>query len=153
MAKKEKLKILFLCTGNSCRSQIAEGWARKLKSDCIEAFSAGIFPATLSSRAVKVMAEADVDISEQFPKHVDELCGIDFDYVITLCDNAKENCPLFGGKTKLIHKPFADPTFLMGDEEVIMDSFRKTRDEIRDFVLTLPDSLEQKNCKEKYDRK
>jgi len=153
MAKKEKLKILFLCTGNSCRSQIAEGWARKLKSDCIEAFSAGIFPATLSSRAVKVMAEAGVDISEQFPKHVDELVGIDFDYVITLCDNAKENCPLFGSKTKLIHKPFADPTFLMGDEEVIMDAFRKTRDEIRDFVLTLPDSLKQKKCKEKYDRK
>ena len=153
MAKKEKLKILFLCTGNSCRSQIAEGWARKLKSDCIEAFSAGIFPATLSSRAVKVMAQAGVDISEQFPKHVDELCGIDFDYVITLCDNAKENCPLFGGKAKLIHKPFADPTFLLGNEEVIMDAFRKTRDEIRDFILTLPDSLKQKNCKEKYDRK
>ncbi|MGB8226777.1 MAG: arsenate reductase ArsC [Sedimentisphaerales bacterium] len=151
--KKEKLNILFLYTGNACRSQMAEGWARKLKSDCIEAFSAGIFPAALSSRAVKVMAQADVDISEQFPKHIDELVGIDFDYVITLCDNAKENCPLFGGKTKLIHKPFADPSFLMGDEEVIMDAFRKTRDQIRDFILTLPDSLKQKNCKGKYDRK
>jgi arsenate reductase len=88
------------------------------------------------------MAEAGVDISGQFSKHVDELVGIDFDYVITLCDNAKENCPMFSGKAKLIHKPFADPSFLIGDEEVIMDAFRKTRDEIRDFILTLPDSLE-----------
>jgi arsenate reductase len=142
--KKEKLNILFLCIGNACRSQIAEGWAKKLKGDCIEAFSAGVIPAGLSARAVKVMTEAGVDISGQFSKHVDELVGIDFDYVITLCDNAKENCPLLGGKTKLIHKPFADPTFLIGDEEVIMDSFRKTRDEIRNFILTLPDSLEQK---------
>ncbi|MCX5633761.1 MAG: arsenate reductase ArsC [Phycisphaerae bacterium] len=149
--KKEKLNILFLCTGNACRSQMAEGWARKLKGDRIEAFSAGVILTALSTRAVKVMAEAGVDISGQFSKHVDELVGIDFDYVITLCDNAKENCPMFSGKAKLIHKPFADPSFLIGDEEVIMDSFRKTRDEIMDFILTLPDSLKQKNCKEKYD--
>ncbi|MGA2915764.1 MAG: arsenate reductase ArsC [Sedimentisphaerales bacterium] len=143
--KKEKLKILFLCTGNACRSQMAEGWARKLKSDCIEAFSAGIAPAGLNARTVKVMAEADVDISEQFSKHINDLVGIDFDYVITLCDNAKENCPVFYDRGKLIHKPFADPTFLIGDEEVIMNAFRKTRDEIRDFIMTLPDSLEKEN--------
>jgi arsenate reductase len=149
--KKEKLNILFLCTGNACRSQMAEGWAKKLKGDCIEAFSAGITPAGVSSRAAKVMAEAGVDISGQSSKHIDDLAGIDFDYVITLCDNAREGCPVFGGKIKLIHKPFADPTFLIGDEEVIMNAFRKTRDEIRDFILTLPNSLKQKKCKEKYD--
>ena len=143
--KKEKLNILFLCTGNACRSQMAEGWAKKLKSDCIEAFSAGIAPAGLSSRAVKVMAEAGVDISGQSSKHINDLAGIDFDYVITLCDNAKQKCPVFYDKGKLIHKPFADPTFLMGDEKVIMNAFRKTRDEIRDFILTLPDSLEIKD--------
>jgi arsenate reductase len=142
--KKEKLKILFLCTGNSCRSQMAESWTKKLKGDRIEAFSAGIFPVGVSPRTVKVMAEAGVDISRHYSKHVDELCGIDFDYVITLCDNAKEICPVFGGKTKLIHKPFEDPMATMGAEESIMNTFRKTRDEIRDFVLTLPDSLKQK---------
>ncbi len=141
--KKEKLKILFLCTGNACRSQMAEGWARKLKGDCIKAFSAGIAPAGQSTKAVKVMAEAGVDISGQFSKHIDDLCGIDFDYVITLCDNARENCPVFHGKGKLIHKPFADPTFLIGDEDVVMDAFRKTRDQIRDFIKTLPDSLKR----------
>lgn len=128
---------------------MAEGWAKKLKGDQIEAFSAGISPAGLSSRAVKVMAEAGIDISGQSSKHVDELVGIDFDYVITLCDYAKESCPIFYGRAKLIHKPFADPTFLLGSEEIIMDAFRKTRDEIRDFILTLPDSLEQKNQPEK----
>ncbi|MFA5291582.1 MAG: arsenate reductase ArsC [Phycisphaerae bacterium] len=141
--KKEKLNILFLCTGNSCRSQMAEGWAKKLKSDCIEAFSAGVYPVGVSSRAVKVMAEVGADISSHRSKHIDELAGIDFDYVITLCDNAKESCPVFHGKTKLVHRPFSDPSFLTGSEEEIMDAFRKTRDDIRDFVMTLPDNLEQ----------
>ena len=142
--KKEKLKILFLCTGNSCRSQMAEGWAEKLKSDCIEAFSAGVYPVGVSSRAIKIMAEAGVDISGHRSKHVDELCGIKFDYVITLCDNAKESCPLYTGKTKLIHRPFSDPSMLIGSEEVITAAFRKVRDEIRDFVLSIPESLEAK---------
>jgi len=145
--KKEKLKILFLCTGNSCRSQMAEGWAKKLKGDRIEAFSAGIIPTKVNSRTIQVMAEAGVDISDHYSKHVNEFNGIDFDYVITLCDYAREFCLLSGGKAKLVHKPFADPTVLMGAEEVIMNSFRKIRDEIRDFVVTLPDSLEQ----EKHD--
>jgi arsenate reductase len=150
--KKEKLKILFLCTGNSCRSQMAEGWTRKLKGDQIEAFSAGVFPVGVSTNTIKVMAEAGVDISQQYSKHVDGLCGIDFDYVITLCDNAKEICPLFGGKTRLIHKPFADPMALMGPDEIIMNAFRRTRDYIRDFVATLPDSLELENQSvKKYD--
>jgi arsenate reductase len=124
---------------------MAEGWAKALKPDRIEAFSAGIIPTKVHSRTIQAMAEAGVDISDHYSKHVNELNGTDFDYVITLCDNAKEICPVFYGKVKLIHKPFADPTVLIGAEEVIMNAFRKTRDEIRDFVLTLPDSLEQEN--------
>lgn len=140
--EKEKLTILFLCTGNSCRSQMAEGWANKFKSDSIVAFSAGVAPASaLSIRAVKVMAEAGVDISKQHPKNPGELIGIDFDYIITLCDNARQQCPVFGGKGKLLHKSFPDPMYVTGSEETIMNAFRKTRDDIRDFVMTMPDSL------------
>lgn len=140
-SEKEKLKVLFLCTGNSCRSQMAEGWARHLKSDVIEAYSAGVWPAGVSSRAAAVMAEAGVDISSQTSKHVDDLLGIDFDYVITLCGNAREQCPVFGGKVRLVHVPFEDPTMLMGTPEQAMAAFRQTRDEIRTFVETLPESL------------
>jgi arsenate reductase len=93
--RKEKIMVLFLCTGNSCRSQMAQGWARHLKDNVIDAYSAGIQPAGVSSRAVKAMAEVGIDISCQTSKHVDELAGIDFDYVVTLCDYAKEHCPVF----------------------------------------------------------
>ncbi len=122
---------------------MAEGWAKKLKGDRIEAFSAGIIPTKVHSRTIQVMTEAGVDISDHHSKHVSDLTGIDFDYVITLCDNARQFCPAFHGKVTLVHKPFADPTVLIGAEEIIMDTFRKTRDQIRDFVETLPDSLEQ----------
>ncbi|HZK79737.1 MAG TPA: arsenate reductase ArsC, partial [Humisphaera sp.] len=94
-----KLKVLFLCTGNSCRSQMAEGWATVLKSDTIEAHSAGVQPHGMNQRAVRVMAEAGVDIGGQWSKHVDELKGMDFDYVVTVCDNAHQSCPIFPGKT------------------------------------------------------
>ena len=93
----EKIKILFLCTGNSCRSQMAEGWARALRSDCIEAYSAGIETHGMNPRAMRVMAEAGVDISGQRSKHVDELKDVRFDYVVTVCDNAAESCPRFPG--------------------------------------------------------
>ena len=142
---KEKIKVLFICTGNSCRSQIAEGWARELKGNIIDAYSAGIRPFGVSSRAIKVMAEADVDISMHKSQHVDEFSGIDFDYVVTLCDNAAENYPVFSGKAKVIHKPFDDPYFASGSEEEIMATFRKVRDDIRTFVETLPESLEGEN--------
>ena len=141
---EEKIKILFLCTGNACRSQMAEGWARHLKGDVIDAYSAGISPAGLSSRATEVMAEAGVDISQQYSKHMDDLGGIDFDYVITLCNNARELCPTFPGKAKMIHKGFDDPTFTFGTEKQAMDAFRITRDKIKAFIETLPDSLEKK---------
>ena len=142
MAGERKLNVLFLCTGNSCRSQMAEGWAAHLKGDVIEAFSAGIMPVGVNARAIKVMAEAGVDISKHTSKHMDDLGGIDFDYVVTVCDNAKEHCPVFKGNTKMVHKSFEDPSFVIGTSEEIIRAFRIVRDQIRDFVGTLPGSLE-----------
>ncbi len=138
---KEKIKVLFLCTGNSCRSQIAEGWARHLKGNVIDAYSAGIRPIGVSSRAIKTMAEAGVDISMHQSQRIDEFSGIDFDYVVTLCDNASESCPVFSGKAVIVHKPFDDPYFASGSEEDIMATFRKVRDEIKAFVEKLPEIL------------
>src|SRR3990172_7751211 len=103
IAGTDKLRILFLCTGNSCRSQMAEGWARHLKGDQIEAYSAGIESHGLNLDAVRVMAEAGVDISGQRSKHVKELRGIEFDHVVTVCGHAHESCPVFLGKAKAIH--------------------------------------------------
>jgi arsenate reductase len=137
----DKLNVLFLCTGNSCRSQIAEGWASHLKSDCMEAFSAGICPVGVNRTAIKVMAEAGVDISKQISKHIEDLPGIDFDYVVTVCDNARERCPVFPGRTKMIHKAFADPSMLMGTREQVLNAFRRTRDQIKAFIETMPQSL------------
>jgi len=141
---KDNIKVLFLCTGNSCRSQIAEGWARHLKSDVIEAYSAGIRPIGVNPKTIQVMAEAGVDISDHTSKRVDELVGINFDYVVTVCDNAREQCPTFPGQAKLVHKAFDDPYFATGSEEEIMAVFRRVRDDIRAFIETLPDILESK---------
>ena len=104
-----KIKILFLCTGNSCRSQMAEGWARKLKGDMIEPYSAGIETHGLNPNAVKVMAEAGIDISGHRSKRLDELRGVPFDYVVTVCDHANQSCPIFPGKVKRMHVGFDDP--------------------------------------------
>ena len=140
----QKLKVLFLCTGNSCRSQMAEGWARHLKSDVIEPYSAGIETHGLNPNAVKVMAEAGVDISGHRSKHLDEVRDIPFDYVVTVCDHAHESCPLFPGKTKVIHVGFDDPPRLAKEaktEQEAPDHYRRVRDEIRRFVESLPESL------------
>ncbi len=142
---KDRRKVLFLCTGNSCRSQIAEGWARHLKGNVIEPYSAGLRPIGVNSKAIKVMAEEGVDISMHKSQHIDEFSEIDFDYVVTLCDNASESCPVFSGKAKVIHKPFDDPYFASGSEEQILTTFRKVRDDIRTFVETMPESLEAEN--------
>ena len=104
-----KLKILFLCTGNSCRSQMAEGWARYLKGDIIEPWSAGIEIHGLNQNAVKVMAEAGVDIANHRSKQINELITIPFDWVITVCDSANESCPIFPGKVQRYHVDFDDP--------------------------------------------
>ncbi len=138
------MRLLFLCTGNSCRSQMAEGWARHLKSDCVEAYSAGIETHGLNPIAVKVMAEAGVDISGHRSKHIDEFKDMDFDYVVTVCGHANEHCPVFPGKTTVIYVGFDDPPKLAekaASEQEALDCYRRVRDEIRAFVETLPDSL------------
>lgn len=140
-----KLRMLFLCTGNSCRSQMAEGWARYLKSDIMEAYSAGIEPQGLNPLAIKVMAEAGVNIDEQRSKHVDEMRGIPFDYAVTVCDHANEACPVFAGNTHHIHVGFDDPPRIARDaasQEEVLHHYRRVRDEIRVFIETLPGSLE-----------
>ncbi len=144
MKPRPKLRVLFLCTGNSCRSQMAEGWARALKGDQIDAFSAGIETHGLNPRAVKVMAEAGVDISGQRSKTVADLSTQDFDFVVTVCDHAHESCPLFPGKTKVVHVGFDDPPRLAKNaktEEEALSHYRRVRDEIKAFVETLPGAL------------
>jgi len=140
----EKIKILFLCTGNSCRSQMAEAWTNKLKGDQFEAYSAGVAPKKIDPRAVKAMAEAGIDISAQKSKDIDFLGEMEFDYVVTLCDNARESCPFFPAKTRLIHKGFDDPPKLaegVNDEDKAMNPYRQVRDEIKAFVEELPGAL------------
>ncbi len=142
----QKMKVLFLCTGNSCRSQMAEGWARQLKGDVIEPYSAGVEPHGLDPKAVQVMAEAGVDISRQHAKHVDEVMDVPFDYVVTVCDDAHERCPFFPGNARIVHVSFEDPPQLVkaakSDEEAL-NAYRRVRDEIKAFVETLPEGLSE----------
>jgi len=123
---------------------MAEGWVKKLKSDSIEPYSAGIETHGLNPNAVKVMAEAGVDISNHHSKHVDELKDVKFDYVVTVCGHANENCPVFPGKTKIVHVGFDDPPKLAENaktEKEALDCYHCVRDQIRDFIETLPESL------------
>ena len=141
-------RVLFLCTGNSCRSQMAEGWLRHLYGDQFEAYSAGTRPGRLDPRAVKAMLEAGVDISSQRSKGVEELPDILFDLVVTVCDSAKEECPYFPGAGKNIHRSFQDPPLLAKDaasEEEALTHYRRVRDEIRDFVFALGESPESED--------
>lgn len=139
------MRILFLCTGNSCRSQMAEGWARRLKKGVIEASSAGIVRHGLNPYAMRVMEEAGVDMSGHSSKTLDDLTGLGFDVVVTLCGHASETCPIFPGKVRRVHRGFDDPPSLcagMTDEEEILSVYRRVRDEIREFVSGLPGSLD-----------
>lgn len=141
------LRILFLCTGNSCRSQMAEGWARKLKGDIIDPYSAGTESHGLNPDAVRVMAEAGVDISTHRSKAVADLEVRDFDYVITVCSDADRNCPVFPGNAVKVHHGFDDPPRLARtaeSEDEALSHYRRVRDEIREFVKTLPQSLPQR---------
>lgn len=141
---QRKMKVLFLCTGNSCRSQMAEGWARRLKGEVIEPYSAGIETHGLNPHAVKVMAEAGVDISGHTSKTLADLDGVAFDYVVTVCGHAHETCPMFPGDAKVIHVGFDDPPKLAAgetDPDKALDHYRRVRDEIRAFVQTLPGAL------------
>jgi len=143
---EKKLKVLFLCTGNSCRSQMAEGWARRLRGNEIEPYSAEVEPHGLDPRAVRVMAEAGIDISGHHSKHVEELAATDFDYVVTVCDAAREACPVFPGKVRMVHRSFEDPPRLTAhadNEEEALSHYRRVRNEIRCFVAFLPGALGQ----------
>ena len=143
-AYHRKLKVLFLCTGNSCRSQMAEGWTRTLRADSVEPYSAGIEKHGLNANAVRVMQEAGVDISGQCSTTVDELGPIEFDVVVTVCGHADENCPTFAGAPRVVHVGFDDPPRLVqtaASEEEGLDHYRRVRDEIREYVTTLPGSL------------
>lgn len=140
--------ILFLCTGNSCRSQMAEGFANSMHSELLRAYSAGTAPGPrVDPKAVQVMREVGIDISAGRPKHVDELDGVELDLVITVCDHAHETCPVFpGAKTRIIHNGFDDPPRLAFDadsEDEAIEHYRRVRDEIRAFNETLPDLLHQ----------
>ena len=140
----QKIKVLFLCTGNSCRSQMAEGWARHLKGDCIEVWSAGIEKHGMNPHAVQVMAEAGVDISRQYSKTLNELKGVAFDVVVTVCSHADANCPVFPGTTRVVHVGFDDPPALtknLPDGEAKRAVYRRVRDEIRHYIETLPEAL------------
>ncbi|OGV71326.1 MAG: arsenate reductase [Lentisphaerae bacterium RIFOXYB12_FULL_65_16] len=124
---------------------MAEGWARALKADALEAYSAGIETHGLNPRAVRVMAEAGVDISQQTSKHVDTLKDVEFDYVITVCGHAHESCPLFSGKTKVRHVGFDDPPRLALNaqtEEAALAHYRRVRDEIKAFIERMPEELD-----------
>lgn len=139
-----KTKILFLCTGNSCRSQMAEGWARKLKHNTIKAWSAGIEKHGMNPLAVQVMAEVGVDLTKHSSKLIEELSQKTFDYVVTVCDNANESCPLFPGPAKIIHHGFDDPPRLAAtaaSEEEALLHYRRVRDEIKTFVAKFPENL------------
>jgi arsenate reductase len=140
-----KTNILFLCTGNSCRSQMAEGWARELLADKVEAYSAGIEAHGMNPNAIQVMKEAGVDITGQSSKLADSLGEVPLDLVITVCGHADENCPALLTKTKVVHVGFDDPPKLAKaatTEEEALDCYRRVRDEIRNFVRDrLPEML------------
>jgi arsenate reductase len=125
------VRVLILCTGNSARSQMAEGLLRHDAGSVCEVFSAGTKPTHVRPEAITVMRELGIDISGHRSKSLDEFAGQDFDYVITVCDNAKESCPIFPAKTKHIHWSIADPAGAQGSHEEILTAFRRARDELR----------------------
>ena len=133
-----KTRVLFLCTGNSCRSQMAEGWLRHLAGDRFEVFSAGTRPVGLDPNAVEAMREVGVDISGHWSKHMSECLGKEFSFVITVCDAAAETCPILPGAHQKLHWNFADPASAQGSAEEKMAVFRRVRDEIsartREFI-------------------
>ncbi len=141
---QNKKKILFVCTGNACRSQMAEAWAKRLNPQQIDAYSAGSHPAGfVSKRVIAAMQEAGVDMSRAWSKPIDEWQDIEFDYVVTLCDHAKEYCPDFPEPTRMVHKNFPDPMAIMGSDQMTMNAFRRARDMIKDYVSALPGALDR----------
>ena len=146
-----KLRILFLCTGNSCRSQMAEGWARNIHGDRLQLYSAGTRPGRVDPLAVRVMREVGVDISAHRSKHLNEVLEVGFDWVVTVCDHANESCPVFPGDVKRLHVGFDDPPRLAADassEEEALEHYRRVRDEIHTFIEDLPRRLDDESSSE-----
>ncbi|MCC5845896.1 MAG: arsenate reductase ArsC [Verrucomicrobia bacterium] len=144
------MNLLFLCTGNSCRSQMAEGWTRHLKGDSITAYSAGVETHGLNPNAVKVMAEAGVDITGQTSQHIDEFKDVKLDVIVTVCGHAHETCPWFPADCKVVHHGFDDPPRIARElaangatDEEQLEAYRRVRDQIRDYVQGLPGNVEQ----------
>jgi arsenate reductase (thioredoxin) len=140
----DKKRVLILCTGNSARSQMAEGLLRKIGGNRVEVESAGVIASFVRSQAIEAMKEVGIDISHHHSKSVEEFTGQDFDYVITVCDNAKESCPVFLAKTKRIHWSFDDPAEATGTDEEKLAVFRRVRDEIREKLSAF---VEEKQLK------
>ncbi len=144
MSNSSVKSILFICTGNSCRSQMAEGWVKKIKGDVLLPQSAGIEKHGIDPKAVKVMSEVGVDISKQQSKLISELDEKDFDYVVTICNDANEKCPVFTGITKRLHHGFDNPPILSRktkSEDESLAIYRRVRDEIKQYVSEMPDNL------------
>jgi len=138
MEKQKKERVLFLCAGNSARSQMAEGYMRHLRGSEFEVFSAGTEPTGVHSLAIEVMKEIGIDISNQRSKHMNEYGETSFDYIVTLCDSAATICPVFSGEGKRIHHSFSDPAAATGSEDEKLDMFRKVRDKLKQFLLSFP---------------
>jgi len=130
-----KKKVLFLCTGNSARSQMAEGLLLHLRNNEFEVFSAGVDPKGVHPKAVQAMQDIGIDITKQKSKHIDDLPVKEFDYIITLCDHAAQNCPVFLGKGVRLHHGFSDPAAAQGSDQNVLEAFRKVRDELKQFIL------------------
>ena len=137
-----KKSVLILCTGNSARSQMAEGLLKHITKGEYEVYSAGTRPSIVRPEAIKVLSEIGIDISDNKSKSVDEFTDKEIDYVLTVCDNAKKNCPYFPAKTKLIHHSFEDPADAAGDEKARLSIFRKVRDEIKDYFVQMIENKE-----------
>lgn len=142
-----RVRIMFVCIANATRSQMAEGWAKALKADHIDVYSAGVKPlGRVSQRAVRAMAEVGVDISGQWSKGLDEWPGLAFDYVVVLCDHADEFCPDFPEPTRKVVHPIPDPSGIWGTDEQVMDAFRKVREMLRLYVMSLPEALAEESA-------
>lgn len=141
-------KILVLCTGNSCRSQLAEGYIRHFAGDSVEVYSAGVETHGVNPRAIETMKEDGIDISGHTSNNLTEYLHIPFDLILTVCDHAQEVCPVFPGNAKKIHHNFPDPAKATGTEEEIRTAFRQVRDQIKEYCHTLIDSLGEKSNKD-----
>jgi arsenate reductase len=138
MEKEGRKSVIFLCTGNSARSQMAEGMMRYLRGNEFEVFSAGTEPKGIHPLAIEVLTEIGIDISSHRSKHLEEYLNREFDYIVTLCDHAAKNCPLFPGPGEIIHRGFSDPAAVEGSGEEKLEMFRSVRDALKEFMLSFP---------------